>query len=203
MSAMASEITRVLVVYSNIFQADQRKHQSPASLAFVREIHRWPVNSPHKWPVTRKILPFDEVVMFLSGYIQRLYAMSFMPLGFWSRLITRLHVFVRTLVDDVSKTRSLLWRHNERDGVSYHRRPDCLLNRLFKRRSNKISKLRVTGLREGNSPVTSEFPAQRASNAENISIWWRHHEVQERVQFRAYLISIGFLPYRSTRLYQA
>ena len=47
-------------VYSD---ADQRKHQSSALLAFVRGIHRWPVNSPHKWPVTRKIFPFDDVIM--------------------------------------------------------------------------------------------------------------------------------------------
>ena len=61
------------------------------------------------------------------------------------------------------------------DGVSNHRHFDYLLNRLFRRRSKKTSKLRVTGLSAGNSPGTDEFPAQRASNAENISIWWRHH----------------------------
>ena len=71
---------------------------------------------------------------------------------------------------------SLQWRHNEFDGVLNHQRLDCLLNRLFRRRSKKTSKLRVTGLCEGNSPVTGEFPAQRASNAENASHWWRHHE---------------------------
>ena len=71
---------------------------------------------------------------------------------------------------------ALQWRHNERDGVSNHRRLDCLLKRLFRRRSKKTSKLPVTGLCEGNSPVTGEFPAQRASNAENVSIWWRHHD---------------------------
>ena len=57
------------------------------------------------------------------------------------------------------------------------RRFDCLLNRLFRRRSRKTSKLHVTGLCAGNSPVTGEFPAQRASNAENVSIWWRHHDI--------------------------
>ena len=67
------------------------------------------------------------------------------------------------------------WRHNERDGVSNRQRFDCLLNRLFMRRSKKTSKLRAIGLGEGNSPVTGEFPTQRASNAENVSIWWRHH----------------------------
>ena len=52
-----------------------------------------------------------------------------------------------------------------------------LLNHFFRRRSNKTSKLRVTGLCAGNSPVTGKFPAHRASNAENVSIWRRHHEV--------------------------
>ena len=61
-------------------------------------------------------------------------------------------------------------------GVSNHKPRDCLLNRLLRLRSKKTSKLRVTGLCAGNSPVTGEFPAQRASNAENVSIWWRHHE---------------------------
>ena len=69
---------------------------------------------------------------------------------------------------------SLQWRHNGRDSVSNHQRHDCLLNRLFRRRSQKTSKLRVTGLCAGNSPVPGEYPAQRASNAENVSIWWRH-----------------------------
>ena len=71
--------------------------------------------------------------------------------------------------------KSLQWRHNDHDGVSNHQPHDCLLNRLFRRRSKKTSKLRVTGLCAGNSPVTGEFPAQRASNTENLSIWWCHH----------------------------
>ena len=70
---------------------------------------------------------------------------------------------------------ALQWCHNERDGVPNHQPHDWLLKRLFTRRSKKTSKLRVTGLCEGNSPVTCEFPAQRASNAENVSIRWRHH----------------------------
>ena len=67
----------------------------------------------------------------------------------------------------------LQWRHNGRDGVSNRKPHDCLLNRLFRRRSKKTPKLHVTGLCAGNSPVTGKFPAQRASDAENISIWWR------------------------------
>ena len=74
----------------------------------------------------------------------------------------------------------LHWRHNERDGVSNHQPNDCLLNRLFSLRSKKTSKLRITGLCAGNSPVTSEFPAQKVSNTENVSIWWRHHDLSYR-----------------------
>ena len=69
----------------------------------------------------------------------------------------------------------LQWRHNGRDGVSNHQPHDCLLNRLFRCRSKKTSKLRVTGLCAGNSPVTGEFPAQSASYADDVPIWWRHH----------------------------
>ena len=64
MGAMPSQITSLTVVYSAVYSdADQRKHQSFASLAFVQGIHRWPVNSPHKWPVTRKMFPLDDVIM--------------------------------------------------------------------------------------------------------------------------------------------
>ena len=69
----------------------------------------------------------------------------------------------------------LRWRHNGRDSVSNHQPQHCLLNRLFRRRSKKTSKLRVTGLCVVNSPVAGDVPAQMASNAENVSIWWRHH----------------------------
>ena len=65
MMTMASQITSLTIVYSTVYSgADQRKHQSSASLAFVRGIHRGPVNSPHKWPVTRKMFPFDDFIMF-------------------------------------------------------------------------------------------------------------------------------------------
>ena len=64
MGAMASQITSLTIVYSTVYSdADQRKHQSFPSLAFVRWIHRWPVNSSQKWPVTRKMFPFDDVII--------------------------------------------------------------------------------------------------------------------------------------------
>ena len=83
MSAMASQITSLTIVYSTVYSgADRRKHQSSVSLAFVRGIHRRPVNSPHKGPVTRKMFPFDDVIMFK---------------GMWWLLIT-LHSIKRMLV---------------------------------------------------------------------------------------------------------
>ena len=64
MIAIASQITSLMIFYSTVYSdADERKHQSSASLAFVWGIHRWPVNSLHKWQVTRKMFPFDDVIM--------------------------------------------------------------------------------------------------------------------------------------------
>ena len=74
----------------------------------------------------------------------------------------------------------LEWRHNGHDCVSNHQPHHYILNRLFGWRSKKTSKSRVAGLRVGNSPGTGEFPAQMASNAENVSIWWRHHALMKK-----------------------
>ena len=64
MSEVASRITSLAIVYPTVYSGtDQRKHQSSALLAFVRGFHREPLNSPHKWPVTRKMFPFDDVIM--------------------------------------------------------------------------------------------------------------------------------------------
>ena len=71
MGAIASQIASLTSVYSIVYSdADQRKHQSSASLAFVRGIHRGPVNSPHKWPVTRKMFPFDDVTMSDVNFVK-------------------------------------------------------------------------------------------------------------------------------------
>ena len=78
--------------------------------------------------------------------------------------------------ESYQESHTLRWRHNGRDSVSNHQPRDCLLNRLFRRTSNKASKLRVTGPWVVNSPGTGEFPTQMASDAENASIWWRHHK---------------------------
>ena len=68
MGAMASQITSLTIIYQTVYSgADQRKHQSSASMTFVRGIHRWPVNSPRKWPVTWKMFSLDDVIMFMSS----------------------------------------------------------------------------------------------------------------------------------------
>ena len=99
-----------------------------------------------------------------------------------------------TLASSKCISLTLQWRSNERDGISNHQPHDCLLNRLFMRRSKKTSKLRVTGLCEGNSPVTGEFPAQIDNNAEKVSIWWRHHDkiTRDTVHYRRRFWSLWY-----------
>ena len=106
-------------------------------------------------------------------------------------IICGIHFINQIIISSSSAT--LQWRHNGHDGVSNHQPNDCLLNCLFRRRSKKTSKLRVTGLYAGNSPVTGEFPAQIASNAENVSIWLRHHETI--VEVRAWMSNYTPLSY--------
>ena len=85
---------------------------------------------------------------------------------------------------------SLQWRHGKHDGVKKTQSHDCSLSRWFRRRPKKTSKLHVTGLCQGNSTVTGVFPVQRASNAENVFIWWRHHAISKAID-GSYLKSNG------------
>ena len=80
------------------------------------------------------------------------------------------------------KLESLQWRHNGCDSVSNHQPRECLLNRLIWWRSKKTSTLCVTGLCVGISPGTGEFPEPIASNAENVSTSWRHHENKNKTK---------------------
>ena len=107
----------------------------------------------------------------------------------WSVRFLRWHIFTCLLEWTVKQWLPLQWRHNGHDSVSNHQPHDCLLNRVFRRRSKKTSKLRVTGLCAGNSPGTGEFPAQMASYAENVSIWWRHHVLTHLVYFTWHVIT--------------
>ena len=114
-----------------------------------------------KNPIEEIKRPHDRLISILSHTCK---------MACWYR--TRTQFLTKDRFQDLF---SLQWRHNGRDSVSNHQPYHCLLSRLFRRRSKKTSKLRVTGLCAGNSPVTGEFPAQLASKGENVSIWWRHH----------------------------
>ena len=97
MGAIASQITTFAIVCSTVYsEADQRKHQSSASLAFVWGIHWWPVNSPHKWPVTRKMFPFDDVIMSQQtpyGRILDINSCDFNP-WWYVLVVTQTHYFI-------------------------------------------------------------------------------------------------------------
>ena len=194
-SAMASQITGVSIVNSTVYSgADQSKHQSSASLAFVWGIHRGPVKSPHKGPVTRKMFPFDDVIIKwwrlslvrcqatmktnvdchldpkfrdICIKIQKYPKRKCISNVVWkiAAILSRLDVLKRYLFYNcfwrVWRAKvigsPLQWRHNEHDCVSNHQPCDCLLNRIFKRRSKKTSKLGVTTFVRGihRSPVNS------------------------------------------------
>ena len=202
MGEIASQITSFMIVYSTVYAgANQRKHQSPAPLAFVWGTHRGLVISPYKWPVTVKMFQYDDVITCSALVITALYTLSYYigpcysgtPLYvstyvMWTSF-TRLGIF--NLMNDHHKMKYYVhvcrlyqdwlnlartpWDNPRMDNsvvimdISNHQPHDCLLNSLFRRKSKETPKLHVTGLCEGNSLVTGEFPAQRASNAENVS----------------------------------
>ena len=105
MGMIASQITSLTIVYLSVYSdADQRKHQSSASLAFVWGIHRGPVNSPHKWPVTRKMFPFDDVIMYWQTLL-------------FPVVTQRLHITVFTFIQPPE---IILWTEfNRLDFLSY------------------------------------------------------------------------------------
>ena len=157
---MASQITGVSVACSIVCSgADQRKHQSSEPMAVLGEY-------TGAFPSQREdtFIWWRLMLCSLRGY----------------RLVG-VGIHITSLRQSSDRLRFIMGisitvrRHNRYDSVSNHQLRDCLLNILFRRRSKNTSKLRVTGLCEGNSPVTGEFPTQGASNAENVSIWWRHH----------------------------
>ena len=154
-------------------------------LAFVRGINRWPVDSAHKGPVTRNVFPFNDVIMICIPSV-RVLLIQLLKLFDQAETLGNFTLKWHMSVDASQFTSlqafSLRWRHNGRDSVSNHQPHDCLLSRLFRRRSQKTSNLRVTGLCVGNAPGTGEFPAQMASSAEYVSIWLRHNDMQPKHQ---------------------
>ena len=160
MGTMASQITSLTSVYWTVYSdAGQRKHQSSASLAFVRGIHRGQVNSPHKWPVTRKLFPFDDVII-LCPLKRPQIPSAFTVLIHKARQTTKLSIYLTCLKfsgyqlcytfvsitssrwKGLTKSRStssfkktLQWHPNERHGVSNHQHLGCLHSPLFRRTS--------------------------------------------------------------------
>ena len=140
---------------------------------------------------------WDYIPIFVkSPWFRSAVIISLPSVSIWK--VGQYHCLPRSIWWTLHPKTTLQWRHNEHDGVSNHQPYDCLLNRLFRRRFKKTSKLRVTGLCDGNSLVTGEFPAshrwfpaQRASNAENVSIWWRHHE--SSIQLKLWFLYIRTL----------
>ena len=135
---------------------------------------------PSHTPLTRSLI-FSLICAWINGWVNSLeagdlrrhrahYGVTVVWCLYWNRI----QISYRSYIFGVASP--LQWRHNGHDDVSNHQHHHRLLSRLFGRRSKKTSKLRVAGLCAGNSPGTGEFPAQMASNAENVSIWWRHHE---------------------------
>ena len=157
MDAIASQITSLTIVHSTVYSdADKRKHQSSASLAFVQGIHRGPVNSPHKWPVTRKMLPFDDVIMIRKT--------SYIATPRCDKLSERFN-------NDVT------W-------ASWHFKSPAY--RLFIQQliqaNNTLKWYRsstLLSLCEGNPLVTSWFPTQRTSDVGSVFISWRHPGARE------------------------
>ena len=145
---MRHNITRYCPQHNNF--------ESKTSVTLRVRVRVWNTLSSRKIPIAR---PHRRAMGFFVSYLEK--SDSGYP--------------ERTLSGKMMIT--LQCRHKERNGVSNHQPQDYLFNRLFRRRSKKTSKLRVTGLCEGNWPVSGEFPAQMTSKAENASICWRHHEI--------------------------
>ena len=132
MGAMAYQITSLIIVYSTVYWVeDQRKHQSSTSLAFVWGIHRRPVNSPHKGPVTWKTFPFDDVIMFIicggnpsvtAGFFSQRVRCSRLWCLVCCQLIEKTTIatgYLRRLIDFVPCLKCLKWTELIQHGASY------------------------------------------------------------------------------------
>ena len=139
---------------------------------FRKKIHQYSLRKMHLKNTVCEIL---AILYRQRCVIMRWFASGW---GIVYAVICRWRLFLSAILHRTA----LRSRHNGHDSVSNHQPRHCLLNRLFRRRSKKKSEVRVTGLCVGNSPMSGEFPAQRASNAENVSIWWRHHGAIKQIE---------------------
>ena len=179
MSAMASQITSLTIIYLTVYSRHRSKKTSKLHVTGFCE-----ANSPvtGEFPAQRASNAKNVSIWWRhhgTRHTNGILMLCFIMIMLCYRCVLSIFFGATSFAYRdyhalISAVPSLC-RNNERDGVSNHNLHDCLLNRLFRRRSKKKSKLRITGLCAGNSPVIGEFPAQMASNAGNVSIWWRHH----------------------------
>ena len=155
MGAIESQITSLTIVYSTVYSdANQRKHQSSASLAFVWGIHRGPVNSPHKWPVTRKMFHFDDVIMMvgdIKGFALEKVCVFQVTMFYYSDVIMSAMASQIAGVSIVCST---------------------LCSGADQQKHQSSTSLDFVW---GNHRWPVDSPNKGASNAEMVSIWWRHH----------------------------
>ena len=138
--------------------------------------------------------PTTCTIMLLWSSIPMVLYKEFWKYGFirtkMNKITLETQFLYKDFLDILKESSSLQWRHNEHNGVQNHLRLDCLICTWTNGRVKKTPKFRVTGLCEGNSPGTDEFPTQRASNEENVSIWWRYHVtwcIQKQISFHHWM----------------
>ena len=140
---MASQITSVSIVYSTVCSnADQRKHQNSRSLAFVKGIHWWPVNSPHKGPVTRKMFPFDDVTMLEINILCDIYRPQGLDWNLWVAF---------------PKDRNI-W-NGIKLGIFQRLKPNCLKKWFL-----HVSKMVLTSYRNGSNTCLKWFRADTSDS---------------------------------------
>ena len=162
MGAIASQITSLTIVYSTVYSdADQRKHQSSALLAFVRGIHRGPVNSPHKWPVARKMFPFDDAIMNLylgCVYVHLIWNYNVSD----SDCCVIIHVYFMYEVNVVVENSSHMFGRTRYEMFSFSSNSDFMMT------SSNGNIFRVTG------PLCGEFTGHRwisLTTASDAELW--------------------------------
>ena len=139
-----------------------------------KRMHMWPSKPINTALVSISIL-LSSIWLLFSSLSYSFYGYHRHNHGCHDTIIVNVATYITAVA--ITIICGIMWRHDGHDDVSNHQPHDCLRNRSFRHRSKKTSRFRATGLCAGNSPVTGEFPAHMASNAENVPIWRRHHGV--------------------------
>ena len=179
MSALASQITAVSIVYSNVCSGeDQRKHQSPSPLAFVMGIHRWPVDSPHNGPVTRKLSPFDDVIMIKRYRSEKMNASITMKFSCWRHPELSRWTFVHwlylavhyNLCDAITTVKLLCWLPMAwrpfGEYLTYHQ-----TSNISRTKSKKINASRLVLQSSLSNPLKPGVKSRMTGDAPTTHVW--------------------------------